>query len=394
MWDRLRNNTDMTGRNASPPAQWLPDDLVLGLDVGGTKLAAGVVRADGRVLSVKVAPSRPEEGPDGMIPRHLELGRDAVAAAGVSWADVRAVGIACGGPLDPVAGIIQSPLSLPGWDEVPLVDIVSTALDRPAAVENDATAGALAEWWYGAGRSRGVRNLVYLTISTGIGGGLVLDGSLYRGAAGNAGELGHLTVDYLGRQCACGRRGCLEAYASGTNIAARASEALATGEGSVLSGADRVSAKDVAEAAAAGDPLAARIWDETTAILASAVANILDIFNPELVVLGGGVTRAGDQLLGPVRAGGIAQAMPPAARTADVVLAGLGEHLGVVSAAAVALERLDRPPDGATDPERPHARAGDRREASVGSRGAGGAKSGKGTDGATARATTASGNGR
>lgn len=390
MWDRLRNNTHMTGRNASPPADWLPDDLVLGLDVGGTKLAAGVVRADGRVLSVRVAPSRRDEGPDGMIPRHLELGRDAVAAAGVSWSDVRAVGIACGGPLDPVAGIIQSPLSLPGWDDIPLVDIVSTALDRPAAVENDATAGALAEWWYGAGRSRGVRNLVYLTISTGIGGGLVLDGNLYRGAAGNAGELGHLTVDYLGRQCACGRRGCLEAYASGTNIAARAREALATGEASVLgSRAATLTAKDVAEAAAAGDPLASRIWDETTAILASAVANILDIFNPELVVLGGGVTRAGDQLLGPVRAGGIAQAMPPAARTGDVVLAGLGEHLGVVSAAAVAIERLERPADGASDPERPEVVPGDRRSASVGTRsGAPGART------SSVRASTASGRGR
>ncbi len=366
MWDRLRNNTHMTGRNASPPAEWLPGDLVLGLDVGGTKLAAGVVRADGRVLSMKVAPSRREEGPDGMIPRHLELGRDAVAAAGVAWSDIRAVGIACGGPLDPAAGIIQSPPSLPGWDNVPLVDIVSTALDRPAAVENDATAGALAEWWYGAGRARGVRNLVYMTISTGVGGGLVLDGALYRGSAGNAGELGHLTVDYLGRQCGCGRRGCLEAYASGTNIAVRAREALATGESSSLSDRQTITSRDVAEEAAAGDPLASRIWDETTAILASAVANILDIFNPDLVVLGGGVTRAGDQLLGPVRAGGIAQAMPPAARSADVVLSALGEQLGVVSAAAVAIERLRRPPDAASNPDRPESGSGDRRRASIG----------------------------
>lgn len=337
----------MTGRNASPPAQWLPDDLVLGLDVGGTKIAAGVVRADGRVLSVKIAPSRRDEGPDGMIPRHLELGRAAVAAAGVSWSDVRAVGIACGGPLDPVAGIIQSPLSLPGWDDIPLVDIVSTTLDRPAAVENDATAGALAEWWYGAGRSRGVRNLVYLTISTGVGGGLVLDGNLYRGAAGNAGELGHLTVDYLGRQCACGRRGCLEAYASGTNIAVRAREALAAGEPSTLDPAG-LTARDVAEAAAAGDALAARIWDETTDILATAVATILDVFNPELVVLGGGVTRSGDQLLGPVRSGALAQAMAPAAASADVVLAALGDDVGVVSAAVVAFDRFSGTPTPAT----------------------------------------------
>jgi glucokinase len=117
-----------------------PDDLALGLDVGGTKIAAGVVRGDGTVLSRRVAPSHVEDGPGEVVRRHLELGRAAVADAGVDWSDVRAVGIACGGPLDPVAGIIQSPLSLPGWDELPLVRIVEDALGRPAVVDNDATA--------------------------------------------------------------------------------------------------------------------------------------------------------------------------------------------------------------------------------------------------------------
>ena len=317
-----------------------PDDLVLALDVGGTKLAAGVVTGAGDVLSLVIAPSRAEEGPEQMITRHLELGRRAVEEAGVTWPEVRAVGIACGGPLDPVEGIIQSPPNLPGWDDVPLVAVVREAFDRPTAVENDATAGALAEWWFGAGRARGVRHLVYLTISTGVGGGLILDGRLYRGAAGNAGELGHLTVEYEGRPCGCGRRGCLEAYASGTNIAARAREALASGAASSLAGRPAISAKDVAEAAAAGDELARRIWDETTAILGSAMANVLDVFNPDLIVLGGGVTRAGDALLVPVRRAGLAQAMAPASRSADIVLAGLGEHLGIVAAASVAFDRL------------------------------------------------------
>jgi glucokinase len=318
------------------------DDLVLGLDVGGTKLAAGVVAGDGRVLSMEVAPSRVEEGPDAMIERHLDLGRSAVAAAGVPWGQIRAVGIACGGPLDPFRGIIQSPPGLPGWDEVPLVDTVGAALRRPTVVDNDATACAIAEWWFGAGHERGVQNLVYLTISTGVGGGLILDGSVYRGAAGNAGELGHLTIDYQGRQCGCGRRGCLEAYASGPQIAARARERLGDGRESSLSALAVITARDVAEAAAAGDPLACEVWDETTAMLGSAVANILDVFNPELVVLGGGVTRAGDQLLVPVREAGLRQAMAPARNAADVVLAGLGDELGVVSAATVAFERLPR----------------------------------------------------
>ena len=316
------------------------DDHVLALDVGGTKLAAGVVARDGTVRSRRVAPSRVEDGPQTMIARHLEMGREAVEESGVPWAEIRAVGIACGGPLDPVAGIIQSPLSLPGWDDLPLVSIVSDALDRPAIVDNDATAGALAEWWYGAGRDRGLDHLVYLTISTGIGGGLVLGGRVYRGAAWNAGELGHLTVDFRGRRCACGRRGCLEAYASGTNIAARAREALAaSAEPSSLRDVADVTARDVSAAAAAGDALAGRIWDETVAMLASGVANILDVFNPQLVVLGGGVTRAGSQLLRPLREASLEMAMPPAARAADIVLAGLGDDVGIVGAAAIAFER-------------------------------------------------------
>ncbi len=317
-----------------------PGRLALGLDIGGTKLAAGVVTVAGEVLSWLTAPTRVDEGPTAVIARQVALGRDAVLAAGVSWNEVAFVGIGCGGPLDPETGVIQSPPNLAGWNDVPLADIVASELGRPTVVENDATAAALAEWQLGAGRSRAVRHMVYLTISTGIGGGLVLDGRLYRGAAGNAGELGHLTVDRLGRACGCGRRGCLEAYASGTNIAVRAREALAAGRPSSLAALPTVTARDVAEAADAGDPLAGEVWAETTAILGSAMANILDVFNPELIVLGGGVTRAGEQLLRPVREQGLAMAMGPAARTGDIVLAELGEELGVIGAAAIAFERL------------------------------------------------------
>jgi glucokinase len=275
-----------------------------------------------------------------MIARLVDLGRAAVSESGVDWSRIRAVGIACGGPLDPDAGIIRSALHLPGWDNVPIVRMVAEALDRPAVVDNDATACALAEWRFGAGRSRGTDHLVYLTISTGVGGGLILDGRVYRGAALNAGELGHLTVEYRGRLCGCGRRGCLEAYVSGTNIALRAREALATGEPSSLGSLSEVWAEDVAAAALEGDPVAVRVWDETTAMLGSAVTSILDIFNPQVVVLGGGVTRAGDQLLRPVRDIALRQALGPAAAVADVVLAELGEKLAVVSAAAVAFDRL------------------------------------------------------
>jgi glucokinase len=332
----------VTAADAVTPAPLAlgPADHVLALDVGGTKLAAGVVRGDGMVRSRLIEPADRDRGPDDMIRRHLALGRRAVEGAGIGPDEIRAVGIACGGPLDPERGVILGPLHLPGWIDVPLVAIVEEALGVPAAVDNDATAGAVAEWRFGAGRDRDVRSLVYLTISTGIGGGLVLDGRPYRGAAGNAGELGHLMIDIDGDPCACGRRGCLEAYASGTNIARRARKALAAGEPSSLRALEKVSALDVVAAAGTGDPLAGRVWDATTRILGSAVATILDMLNPELVVLGGGVTNAGEALLRPVRETALREAMRPAAGSADVVLATLGEDLGVVAAASVALDRF------------------------------------------------------
>jgi len=332
----------VTAADAVTPAPLVlgPADHVLALDVGGTKLAAGVVRGDGSVRSRLVEPADRDRGPDDMIRRHLALGRRAVEAADLVAGDISAVGIACGGPLDPERGVILGPLHLPGWVDVPLAAIVEEAFRVPAAVDNDATAGAVAEWRFGAGRDRDVRSLVYLTISTGIGGGLVLDRRPYRGAAGNAGELGHLTIDIDGDPCACGRRGCLEAYASGTNIARRAREALAAGEPSSLRALSSVSALEVAAAAADGDALAGRVWAETTRMLGSAVATILDVFNPELVVLGGGVTNAGDALLIPVRETALREAMGPAAGSADIVLATLGEELGVVAAASVALDRF------------------------------------------------------
>jgi glucokinase len=339
----LHGSTSMTTDDRRPRRPRPSDVVVLGLDIGGTKLAAGVVTGDGRVLSRAVIPAHAADGPWSMIERHIALGRQVVAEAGVDWSRIAGIGIACGGPLDPDAGVILSPPNLPGWDRIPLVDTVSERLGLPAAVENDATAGALAEWWFGAGRSRGVDDLIYLTISTGIGGGLVLGGQLYTGVAGNAGELGHLTVIYNGRQCGCGRRGCLEAYASGTNIAARAREAIAAGETSSLSELPSLTSKEVAEQARAGDPLATRIWDETMAMLASGVANILDVFNPALVVLGGGVTRVGDQLLVPVREAALRDAMEPARRSAEIVLTELGANHDVISAAVVAFERLPMP---------------------------------------------------
>jgi glucokinase len=237
--------------------------------------------------------------------------------------------------------VLTAPLHLPGWIDIPITAMTETRFGVPAALENDATAAAFGEYRYGAGR--GVDTMLYLTVSTGIGGGAVINGRLHRGAAGNGGEFGHVLVRSEGRECLCGRRGCLEVYASGSSIAARAREAvLERGAGSSLADLPELRAEHVVAAAAAGDALARELWHETTELLASALTDLVNVLEPDLVVLGGGVTRSGSALLDPVRTAVLRDAMAPAAAAARIELAALGDEVGVVGAAAVALDALQK----------------------------------------------------
>jgi glucokinase len=303
--------------------------LKLGLDVGGTKIAAGVVDPGGGVHGFVSAPTEAERGPEDGLARLFELGRRAVAGSGAGWDEIDGVGIGCGGPLDSDGGVLIAPLHLHGWGDVPIVELATAAFERPAVLDNDATAAAAAEHRYGAGR--GTQNMVYLTVSTGVGGGVVLDGKLHRGPTGNGGELGHVTVDWRGRLCrGCGRRGCLEAYASGTSIAERAQEAGMAG----------ATAETVAAASLAGEQPAAAVWAETCEALACGIVSLANLFEPELVVIGGGVTRVGEQLLGPVRELVLAQTMRRPGQELRIESAALADAVGVVGAAAVAYERI------------------------------------------------------
>ncbi|MDT0378229.1 ROK family protein [Streptomyces sp. DSM 42041] len=328
---------------------------VLALDIGGTKLAAGVVRADGTVLSSAVCPTEVAEGPRAALERLFGLGEKVLAAAGTHPGELLGTGIGCGGPLDSDAGVLLRPPHLPGWIDVPVTTLARERYGLPAVLDNDGTAGAAGEWRFGAGR--GSRHLLYLTVSTGIGGGVVLDGRTFRGAAGNGGEPGHVTVRSGGRPCkSCGRAGCLEAYASGTAIAERAVEAVAearaAGVSTAMAGPDPLTAADVAAAARQGDPSAVRLWEETVEALGSGLTSLVNVFEPELVVLGGGVTRSGEQLLAPVRRSVAECAMGPAARAVRVVAAAGGDRAGVLGAAAVAFERL-APPGSSRAPAPP-----------------------------------------
>jgi glucokinase len=306
---------------------------VLALDVGGTKLAAGLVDEAGGVHSFLVAPT--PASPAQRLDVLFSLGRKVIADAG---AEVTAVGIGCGGPLDAERGVLISPPHLPGWRDLPLAELTSAEFDRPAALENDGTAAAEAEYRFGAGI--GTTHMVYLTLSTGVGGGAVLDGRVYRGATGNGAEFGHVVVDRNGRVChGCGNRGCLEAYTSGTSIAARARE-LAD-EHSSLSTVEDVTAEVVIAHAAAGDPVAALVWREAVEALGSGLTSIVNVLEPELVVLGGGVSKAGEGLFAPARAAVRAGAMTPGGRAVRVERAVLGDQVGVVGAAAVAMRSLE-----------------------------------------------------
>lgn len=317
-----------------------PTRPTLALDIGGTKLAVGVVDGEGGIHGLAVRPTDKHEGPDAVIARLFAMGREAIATAGVDA--VSAVGISCGGPLDAEAGIVMRPLNLPDWDDVPLGPLAAEAFGVPAHLVNDATAGMLGEARHGA--AAGARNAIYLTLSTGVGGGAVVNGLPHRGAAGNGGEFGHVMVRPAGRRCTCGRLGCLEAYASGTSIAARAREALAgASEPTVLAALETVRAEDVVAAAQAGDALAVRLWTETTDVVGQAVTDLVNTFEPEVVVLGGGVTRSGDELFERVRRIVAETAMPPAAAVVRIERAALAPYECLVGAAVHAASRIEEP---------------------------------------------------
>ena len=314
-------------------------DAILSLDIGGTKIAAALMTRDGVLLSKRRAPSMADQGPGRMIERLLDLCRQVEAEAGAPFC---AAGISCGGPLDPVAGVVLSPPNLPGWDRTPLRTMIAAGLALPphrVHVENDASAGALAELRFGA--ARGCMHAVYLTMSTGIGGGLILDGRLYRGASFNAGEVGHQVVLPDGPLCGCGKRGCLEAVASGSGIAARLQERFDTLSPRLRQSADasgRVTAEGLIDAVREGDRVAIEFFEETVALLARGIANLVFILNPQIIILGTIARHAGQTLLAPLREHVGRMCWPVMTTGLEIVASPLGSRLEELSGLAVALE--------------------------------------------------------
>jgi glucokinase len=315
---------------------------IIGVDLGGTTIGVGALPADGsRQIAMATHPTLAEEGADAVVGRIVAAVETVIETTmqetGCLRSDFLGAGIGAPGPLDRERGIVIIAPNL-GWRDFPLRDSIAKRVGLPSTLDNDANCATLGEWWCGA--ARGGRNVVGITIGTGIGGGLIFDGVLYHGSSDVAGEIGHATIDSTGRRCKCGNYGCLEAYASGPAIAERAREAL-TGDGNesilpllVEGDLGRITAQTVYEAARRGDEIAREVVRDTARFLGTGIANLVNIFNPDVVVLAGGVTAAGDALFEPLRAEVRRRAFRPAVEACRIVPGSLGGYAGVIGAVA------------------------------------------------------------
>src|SRR5437762_4034772 len=315
---------------------------IVGVDLGGTNIVAGAMPVDGsREIAMQTTPTLADTGAEAVADRIAGMIEQVIAQtiseAGANRSDFIGVGIGAPGPLNRAKGIVIVTPNL-GWKNFPLRDEISRRVSLDATLDNDANCATLGEFWCGA--AVGGTNVIGITLGTGIGGGLILEGKLYHGSSDVAGEIGHTSIDANGRRCKCGNYGCLEAYASGPAIAERAREALRGDEGesilaSMVEGDQRkITAQIVYEASKRGDSIAREVVRETALILGTGVANLLNIFNPDIVVLAGGVTQAGDALFQPLRAEVRRRAFKPAVQACKIVPGALPLSAGVVGAIA------------------------------------------------------------
>lgn len=318
----------------------MPQALYVGLDVGGSAMKAGVVDDSGRPQASVSLPTEAYRGQEFGLERMCESIRQAVAAANLKMDDIRAIGVATPGTMDIPGGLILDPPNLKPWRNVPVRAHIQKAFGLPTAFQNDGNAAAFGEFWSGAGRD--VQSMALFTLGTGVGGGIIIGDLILQGEHSHGAELGHMKIEITNpRQCGCGRYGCLEAYASATAVVKRAEEALAqAGVRSSLSKASKkkagMTAREVFDAAAAGDALAEKIVDDTAFYLAIGATNVLHTIDPDMVVFGGGMTAAGDGFLVRIRKNVQRLAFPVPAEKAVICYAALGSDAGFIGAAGCA----------------------------------------------------------
>jgi glucokinase len=324
-------------------------NIIIGIDLGGTKCAVilGLIDENGQpaVLGKKIVPTKDFPDPYQMIGRLQQEMEDLLRFYQVAIKTVASIGISCGGPLDSVRGVILSPPNLPGWDEIPIVKLFAEKYGIPTSIQNDANACALAEWKFGAGR--GTQNMVFMTFGTGLGAGLILDGKLYSGTNDNAGEVGHIRLDHFG-PVGYGKAGSFEGFCSGSGIAQlarlKAMEKFQMG-GMVafcsdMSDLPNITTQKVAESANKGDALAIEIFEICGTYLGKGLSVLIDILNPECIVIGSIFVRAGELLIPAMEKALAVDSLPLARKVCRIVPAQLDEQIGDIASLSVAANRL------------------------------------------------------
>lgn len=317
---------------------------VVGIDIGGTKLATVLADKDGNILQKVRKPTESEKGPQHAVQLLLGMVDEVLNLSGLVREEISGIGVSCGGPLDTKTGIVYSPPNLPGWDALPLKDMIESEFHIPTVLENDANASALAETRFGGGR--GYDYVLYMTMSTGIGGGIIANGKIYHGANDSAGEVGHQILLPDGPLCGCGKQGCLEALCSGPSIARRAQEAIADQSNTnilKLAGGqiDGVRSEHVLQAARNGDALAVALMEKTAYYMGWGIANLVNILNPQIVLLGTIAVAAGDLLLNPIRRTVAEMAMQRPSETVKIMPAELGDSIGDLAAISLVIGTPD-----------------------------------------------------
>ena len=310
---------------------------LLAIDLGGSKIVTAVVSPDGKIMAREYTLTLAEEGAEAVIRRMIDTIDQVIGQANLSRSLFSTIAIAAAGAIDSKKGIVTASPNLPGWFNVPLKEIVKKETGLETFLINDASAAALGEYYFGAGR--GVNNLIYMTVSTGIGGGIIIDGKLHVGASGSAGEIGHTTVDINGPRCNCGNIGCLEVLASGKAVAREAQKLIAQGSKSIMlklaeGELQNVTAQTVSAAAQKGDTLALAIIRKAATYLGVGMVNLVNTFNPDMIIVGGGMSQMGEMLLEPARQVVAERAFQLPAQRVRIVRSQLGDNAGVIGAAA------------------------------------------------------------
>lgn len=317
----------------------------LGIDLGGTNIKSGVVDSEGRPFPSVSLPTNADRGPVAGLAQLAEAGRQAVAASGLTWDDIHAVGLGSPGTMDLEAGMLLDPPNLPGWVNMPIRQLLGETLNKPTILQNDANAAAFGEYWAGAGRN--TKSMVLFTLGTGIGCGIVENGRIIEGRHSHGAECGHIVIQMDGgRRCSCGGIGHLEAYASATALVKRAIEAIeadpSTSLAAVMAAGD-LSSRTINEAAEAGDPLAVKLMRDTARYLAVGATCLMHTIDPDIVLFAGGMIAAGRGFLDQIRADIRELAFPTPAQNTRVEYAELGGDAGFIGAAGCA--RMAFPPN-------------------------------------------------